>query len=116
MGCLIKTHKNLIIKPLSTTRWESRLHVVQVIRFQVKKIYSALIEISQDDTLVNSSGVKSRAEAIGIINKFLNFKFLCCLVVWYDILFEINITSKMLQSISLDVSKKVKQLESTKLF
>eukprot|EP00102_Acyrthosiphon_pisum_P024295 XP_016661505.1 PREDICTED: uncharacterized protein LOC107884279 [Acyrthosiphon pisum] len=47
---------------------------------------------------------------------FLNFKFLCCLVVWYDILFEINITSKILQSILLDVSETVKQLDSTKHF
>jgi len=66
--------------------------------------------------LVNPSGVKSRAKAIGIVNKFLNFKFLCCLVVCYDILFEINITSKMLQSISLDVSETVIQLDLTKLF
>lgn len=113
---LLKHIKNLTVKPLSITRWESRLDAVQAIRFQVKEIYSALLEISQDNTLINSSGVKSHAEAIGIINKFLNFKFLCCLVVWYDILFEINITSKMLQSISLDVSETLKQLESTKLF
>ncbi|KAL4083493.1 hypothetical protein QTP88_028809 [Uroleucon formosanum] len=113
---LLKHINNLTVKPLSGTRWESRLDAVPAIRFQIKEIYSALLEISQDNLLVNPSGVKSRAEAIGIINKFLNFKFLCCLVVWYDILFEINITSKMLQSISLDVSETVKQLDSTKYF
>lgn len=113
---LLKHINNLTVKPLSATRWESRLDAVRAIRFQVKEIYSALLEISQDNSLVNPSGVKSRAEAIGIINKFLSFKFLCCLVVWYDILFEINITSKMLQSISLDVSETVKQLDSTKHF
>lgn len=113
---LLKHINNLTVKPLSATRWESRLDAVRAIRFQVTEIYTALLEISQDNALVSSSGVKSRAEAIGIINKFLNFKFLCCLVVWYDILFEINITSKMLQSISLDVSETVKQLDSTKNF
>ncbi|KAL4152652.1 hypothetical protein QTP88_000485 [Uroleucon formosanum] len=113
---LLKHINNLTVKPLSGTRWESRLDAVRAIRFQIKEIYSALLEISQDNLLVNPSGVKSRAEAIGIINKFLNFKLLCCLVVWYDILFEINITSKMLQSISLDVSETVKQLDSTKYF
>jgi hypothetical protein len=66
--------------------------------------------------LVNPSGVKCHTEAIGIINKFSNFKFLCYLVIWYDILFEINITSKILQTISLDISETVKQLDSTKLF
>lgn len=52
-------------------------------------------------------------EAIGIINRFLNLKFLYWLVIWYDILLEINITKKMLQLISLDFSKTVKQLDSS---
>jgi len=65
---LLKHIKNLTVKPLSTTRWESRLDAIRTITFQVKEIFSALLEISQDNTLVNSSGVKSRAEAIVIID------------------------------------------------
>jgi len=39
-----------------------------------------------------------------------------CLVIWYDILYEINISSKFLQSPSLDLSEAINQLNITKKF
>lgn len=80
---------------MSAYRWSSRIDADRAVRFQVNEIYEALDDILED-TLTNISGVKSRAEAKGFVNKITNFKCLCSLVVWYDILYEINISSKLL--------------------
>lgn len=67
-------------------------------------MYDSLIEIVEDLKLENATGVKCRAEAKSIAEKLVDFKLLCCLVIWYDILFEINHTSKLLQSVSLNIT------------
>jgi hypothetical protein len=79
-------------------------------------VYYALVAIAEDNSLTSASGVKSRAEARGIARKMSDFKFVCSLVVWYDVLFEINIASKLLQSVTLDLSVTIEQLETTKSF
>lgn len=79
-------------------------------------MYDSLIEIVEDVTLVNATGVKCRAEAKSIAEKLVDFKFLCCLVIWYDILFKINHTSKLLQSVSLNISESITQLKNTIFF
>lgn len=114
---IFKKHvSSLTLKPLSATRWESRVDAVKAIRFQVGEVYDSLIEIVEDVTLVNATGVKCRAEAKSIAEKLVDFKFLCCLVIWYDILFEINHTSKLLQSVSLNISETITQLKNTIIF
>ncbi|CAI6375865.1 unnamed protein product [Macrosiphum euphorbiae] len=63
---LIKYLPGLTVKPLSATRWESRVDAVKAIRFQLNEICDALSDIVEDNTLTNASGVKSRSEAQGI--------------------------------------------------
>jgi hypothetical protein len=41
---------------------------------------------------------------------------MCAVVVWYDILFEVNITSKSLQAVSFNLSLAVAQYNSTRVF
>ena len=77
------------------------MDAVRAIRFQIGEVYDALLEIAQDNTLTTASRVKSRSEAKDIAGKIANFKFVCSLVVWYAILFEINVCSKFLQSVIL---------------
>lgn len=113
---LVKHTSDFTVKPLSATRWESRVDAVRAIRFQIGEVYDALLAIAQDNTLTSASGVKSRSEAKAIASKMVNFKFVCSLVVWYDILFEINVCSKCLQSATFNLPSALKQLESTKLF
>lgn len=116
LDTFIKYLPGLTVKPLSTTRWESRVDAVKAIRFQLNEICDALSDIEEDNTLTTASGVKSRSEAQGILKKISNFKFVMCLVIWYDILYEINISSKLLQSPSLDLSEAINQLNTTKKF
>jgi len=69
--------KNLTVKPLSATRWSSRIDAIRPIRFQTAEIYDALEEISEDTSLTSVTGVRSRSEAKGITEKLISFKFLC---------------------------------------
>ncbi|XP_065645502.1 uncharacterized protein LOC136075976 [Hydra vulgaris] len=74
---------NLSVKPLSETRWESRIGALKPLRYQLGDIYDALAEIANDTNLTGASVVS--------------------LVVWYNVLFEINITSKQLQPKEVDM-------------
>ena len=105
---------NLTVKPLSDTKWESRINALKPLRYQLGDIYDALIEISDDTTLTRSSCNTSRvdAQAKGISSS----KFMVSLVVWYDILFEINMTSKQLQAKEFDIHDTIKQVRETKKF
>ncbi|XP_068250794.1 uncharacterized protein [Palaemon carinicauda] len=72
--------------------------------------------MATDSTLLGSSGNSTRAEAKAPVNGIATFKFLVSLIVWYDILFEINITSKQLQAKENGISSASKQLECTRMF
>ncbi|XP_063788893.1 zinc finger MYM-type protein 1-like [Pseudophryne corroboree] len=79
-------------------------------------IYDALFEIYNDNTLTGASGNTSRIEAQGLAKGISNFKFVISLVVWYGILFEVNMTSKQLQTKEFDIHNAIKQLNETKKF
>ncbi|XP_063819320.1 zinc finger MYM-type protein 1-like [Pseudophryne corroboree] len=107
---------SLTVKPLSETRWESRIDALKPLRFQLGDIYDALSEIYNDNTLTGASGNTSRIEAQGLAKGISNFKFVISLVVWYGILFEVNMTSKQLQTKEFDIHNAIKQLNETKKF
>ncbi|XP_069460610.1 zinc finger MYM-type protein 1-like [Ambystoma mexicanum] len=91
--------RNLTVKPLSDTRWESRIDSVKAVRFQVTDIYDTLMELAQ----LSKADAGVRHEAQSLANQITDFKFLVSLVVWHDILFQINIVSKPLQNKSVDI-------------
>jgi len=87
---ILTKHATLFtVKHLSTTRWQARIDCIKAVRYQISQIYDALVEIS-DKTAEN--GLKHEAEWIG--NKIKNFPFLVSLIVWYEILFQVNLVSK----------------------
>ena len=51
----------------------------------------------EDKTLSGSSGTNSRLDAGALRKSVRSFTFVLCLVMWYDILFEVNFTKKHLQ-------------------
>lgn len=54
-------------------------------------------------------------EAESIYNK-IDYKFICCICLWYEILSKVNIASKELQSIKSNVQGAVTSLASVKQF
>ncbi|XP_074926075.1 zinc finger MYM-type protein 1-like [Chelonoidis abingdonii] len=107
---------NLTVKPLSETRWESQIDALKPLRYQLGNIYDALIDIYEDTTLTGSSGNTSRVDAKALTKAISSFKFLVSLVLWYDILFEINMTSKQFQAKEFNICDAINQLGETKTF
>ena len=91
---ILKTHvKNLTVKPISDTRWECRIDSVKAVRYQTAAVYDALVEVSE-----NANDPKAKTEATGLAKQLKNFQFLVTLVIWYDLLFQMNMISKLMQS------------------
>ncbi|XP_065454591.1 uncharacterized protein LOC135984077, partial [Chrysemys picta bellii] len=76
-------------------------------------IYDALIEIS-DTTFTGSSGNTARSDAEALANGLSKFKFVTSLILWYNILFKINLISKQLQEKILNIHSAIQKLQQTK--
>ena len=88
----------IAVKPLSSTRWESRIDALKPLKCNFANVYNALIEILEDKRLVGSSGNDFCAEAHGLAVAISKFKFVMCFVLCNGaIFFEVNLTSKMLE-------------------
>ncbi|XP_076053711.1 zinc finger MYM-type protein 1-like [Oratosquilla oratoria] len=108
--------KDLTIKPLSETKWESRIDALKPLRYHLADIYDALLEIYEDTNLKGSSGSSTQVEAKDLADAVSKYEFVVPLVTWYNILFEVNITSKHLQDKDADLNSATKQLEATKSY
>ncbi|XP_019184961.1 PREDICTED: zinc finger MYM-type protein 1-like, partial [Ipomoea nil] len=85
---------NLTPKPLSSTRWESRVESVKAIRYQVSDIREALLQVADTD---GDSKIQSEAKSLAT-NELSNFEFLLVTIIWFEILSMVNIVSKQLQT------------------
>jgi hypothetical protein len=107
---VLKKHvTQLRAKPLSDTRWESRIDSIRPFRYQTGEIYDALYDISQE----MSCDPVTRHEAELLVSHMKSFKFLCSTVIWYNILNKVNTASKVLQKKDVDLSAAVEILTNT---
>jgi hypothetical protein len=113
----LKKHvTNLTLKPLSETRWESRIDALIPLRYQLGDVHNALMDIYEDRSLNGPTGNNSRVQALGLAKNIEKYNFVVSVVLWHSILFEINITSKQLQSKQFDLAAAKDQLSKTKLY
>ncbi|XP_065658150.1 zinc finger MYM-type protein 1-like [Hydra vulgaris] len=91
------------------TRWASRIDALKPLRFQLCEIYDALILIIEDVNRDAETEVKAR----GLAKNIKSYKFICGVILWHDILFEINSVSKLLQSVTINISDCVRMLSET---
>lgn len=97
---ILKSHiSGFTVKQVCTTRWESRVSAVKAMRYETNNIVNALIEIS--DSSNAEAGLCHEAQCLA--DNLCEFKFLISLVVWYDLLFQINVASKAMQGITMDI-------------
>ncbi|GJU86583.1 zinc finger MYM-type protein 1-like protein [Tanacetum coccineum] len=105
---ILKDHvKGLTLKSLSTTRWESRVESGKA----MSEIREALFQVAKED---NDSLIQSGANSLAE-NVLGDFNFIVAIVIWFDILYTVNLVSKRIQSkdMRIDVAiKEVKELIS----
>ncbi|PWA52825.1 zinc finger MYM-type protein 1 [Artemisia annua] len=99
--------KGLTVKPLSITRWESRVESVKAIRFQISDIREALLQVAESD---NDSLIQSQAKSLAT-NDLGDFEFLVAIVLWFEILYAVNLVSKKLQSSDMLIDIAIKEVK-----
>ncbi|XP_048514984.1 zinc finger MYM-type protein 1-like [Athalia rosae] len=107
---VLKKHiPSLTLKAVSDTRWESRVDAIKPVRYQLGEIYDALVEISLDEK--NNNALKYEAKCLA--QSIANFKFICSVIIWFDILNKVNVASKLLQSPALNIVECCSILDKT---
>ncbi|XP_069615849.1 zinc finger MYM-type protein 1-like [Ranitomeya imitator] len=80
------------------------------------EVHDALMDIAENISLTGSSGNVSRLEAQGLAKQVGTFYFVTSVLVWFNILYEINLTSKLLQSQEFDLAAASQNLDKTKKY
>lgn len=108
---VLKKHVNkLTVKNLPETRWEAKAEAVKALRLQPNEIINALKDLQQS-SLENKDGV-TMTECKAIVRELSSWRFLVCLVVWHDLLMQINIVSKILQSPNVCFTDQTNHIQS----
>lgn len=97
----------MTLKSVSATRWESRIDSVKAIRFQCANIREALLQLSDSD---NDPVASSEANSLAN-NELGDFEFLVAIVIWYEILYAVNVVSKDLQSKDMLIDVAIKKVQ-----
>ena len=93
---ILKKHVQLSIKSLSATRWKSRINCIVPLRFYLPDVLDALEEL-QHHCIQKRDG-KTANEVQSLIDAVSSWKFILSLVIWHDILFQVNKASKLMQT------------------
>lgn len=101
-----------MLKNLCPTRWSSRYFVCKSIKNGFNGIVAALQNISEDV----SQRPATRHEALTLFKKIKNLEFTFKLILWTPILERLNMTSKSLQCINMDLSSVVQLYKLLELY
>jgi hypothetical protein len=104
---LLEHVKDLTVKSLSNTRWESRIKSVKAIRYQAPQLRKALKSLSEDRTVE----AKDRSDAKNLFDILGSYEFILGMVIWHDVLFAVNSVSKKLQSPSMCIDSTLQLIQ-----
>lgn len=92
---------DLTLKPLSDTRWSSRIDAIKPLRYQIGQVYVALLKVMEASA--SSKDFSASHLARSLATKIQNYNFLCSVIIWYNTLFKINSLSKLMQNKSINL-------------
>jgi len=87
MGNIKTTRKNSL--------WQSEFSSVKAIRYQTGDIYDALTHVTE--TAMDPK-CRTEAQSLAKAGRVRSYKFTLTLVIWYDLLKQINVGSKPMQA------------------
>ena len=111
---ILKKHVQLTIKSHSDTRWESRINCVKPLRYNLKEVLMALEELQA--YCVERKDGKTISETKSLIAQLSKWSFILSVIIWYDILFQVNKTSKILQSYVISLDMMENEIKRTEIY
>ena len=111
---ILKKHVELSIKSQSDTRWESRIKCIKPLRYNLKEVLLALKDL--EAISIERKDGRAASETKSLIAHLSKWSFLLSVFIWYDILFQVNKASKILQSYGVSVHTMETEIQATEKF
>lgn len=103
---IIKDKLKVTIKPLSDTRWESRIQAVKAVLLQFDDVVECIENLKQQteqsDTL---------SDCDSVLNEMFSLEFIISLHIWYELLTRVNTISKLWQSVQVHLGITLEHLQ-----
>ena len=102
------------IKSQSDTRWESRIKCIKPLRYNLKEVLLALKDL--EAISIERKDGRAASETKSLIADLSKWSFLLSVFIWYDILFQVNKASKILQSYGVSLHTMETEIQATEKF
>ena len=112
---ILKKHVELSIKSQSDTRWESRIKCIKPLRYNLKEVLLALKDL-EAISKERKDGRAAASETKSLIAHLSKWSFFLSVFIWYDILFQVNKASKILQSYGVSLHTMETEIQATEKF
>lgn len=104
-------HTGVAVKRLSQTRWSAHYEAVKPIYANYDGLIAAIEALSDP-----AENLNTRASARTLLPAVCDFTFLCYLYFWCDVLQEVDIAQKYLQTKGLSLDKVLTKLKALEIF
>ena len=111
---ILKKHVELSKNSQSDTRWESRIKCIKPLRYNLKEVLLALKDL--EAISIERKDGRAASETKSLIAHLSKWSFLLSVFIWYDILFQVNKASKILQSYGVSLHTMETEIQATEKF
>ena len=108
---ILKKNVPLSLKSQSATRWESRINCISPLRYHLAEVIKALKEL--ENYCFEKKDGQTINDVRSLILRIETWSFILSIVVWHDILFHINKTSKVMQTTGVSMEVVEKEIKAT---